>query len=150
MPGGGGKEVGNVVAGGFISSFGEGDEGTRCEGNGLVVEVGLGLDVVAGDVGNFERRGGVSFCGFEAFGEGDAVGFGSKVDTVGEGDLGVLGGEEGRSGELPVVGDDAAALEESGGEEDGVVVGGCEGEGEFLEGDAGGEHWGLVDGCVLR
>jgi len=118
-----------VVAGGFISCFGEGDEGTRCEGKGLVVELGLGLDVVAGDVGDFEGGGGVAFCGFEAFGEGDAVGFGGKVDAVDEGDFGVLGGEEGLSGELPVVGDDAAAGEEGGSEENGVVVGGCEGEG---------------------
>lgn len=94
MPGGGGEEVGNGVMGGFVWCFGKGDEGTQCEGNGLVVEVGLSLDVVAGDVGDFERGGGVGFCGFEAFGEGDAVGLGGNVDAVGEGDLDVLGGEE--------------------------------------------------------
>lgn len=40
----------------------------------------------------------------------------------------------GLAGELPVVGDDVAALEEGGGEEDGFAVGGEEGEGEFLVG----------------
>jgi hypothetical protein len=48
------------------------------------------------------------------------------VDAVGEGDLRDLGAENGRAGEFPIGGDDAAVFEEIRVEEGGRVVFGCE------------------------
>ena len=104
----------------------KGDKLFGVDAHSLVVEVGQGSGVFAGNGWNIEGFWGC-FC--KRLGKGDGTGLGEEGDAVFEGDLAALGADDGGAGQFPIDGDDAGAGQEVGVEEGGIVVRGGQDDG---------------------